>query len=171
MKRLVLCALIGGGIGAGAAFVRSDPTAGESEASNGMTNAAVTGAAGGAVIGFLLDRRAKRKRRSALVGYAEKARPKVDAAVDAAFSAAEVALPIIEARAVAARERAKETAAQAAGVAKEKAAEASVVARDKAAETAIHARHVAAERADLARHKAKKSGHPKAAKALDLLPV
>ena len=160
MKRLVLCAVIGGGIGAGAAFFRSDPTSGESEASNGMTNAAMTGAAGGAVLGFLLDRRAKRKRRSALVGYAEKARPRVDAAVDAAFSAAEVALPIIEARAAAARERAKETAAQAAGVAK-----------DKAAETAIHARHAAAERADLARHKAKKSGHPKAAKALDLIPV
>jgi hypothetical protein len=138
MKRLVLCAVIGGGIGAAAAFVRSDPTVGESEASNGMTNAAVTGAAGGAVIGFLLDRRAKRKRRTTLVGYAEKARPKVDAAVEAAFSAAEIALPIIEARASAARERAKETATQAAGVAKEK---------------------------------AKKSGHPNAAKALDLLPV
>ena len=171
MKRLVLCAVIGGGIGAGAAFFRSDPTSGESEASNGMTNAAMTGAAGGAVLGFFLDRRAKRKRRSALVGYAEKARPRVDAAVDAAFSAAEVALPIIEARASAARERAKETAAQAAGVARERAAEAGSVARERAAETAIHARHAAAERADLARHKAKKSGHPKAAKALDLLPV
>ena len=171
MKRLVLCALIGGGIGAGVAFARSDPTSGESEASNGMTNAAMTGAAGGALLGFVLDRRAKRKRRSALVGYADKARPKVDAAVEAAFSAAEVALPIIEARAAAARERAKETAAQAAGVAKERAAEAAGVAKERAAETAIHARHAAAERADLARHKAKKSGHPKAAKALDLLPV
>jgi hypothetical protein len=171
MKRLVLCALIGGGIGAGVAFTRSDPTSGESEASNGMKNAAMTGEAGGALLGFVLDRRAKRKRRSALVGYADKARPKVDAAVEAAFSAAEVALPIIEARAAAARERAKETAAQAAGVAKERAAEASAAARDKAAETAIHARHAAAERADLARHKVKKSGHPKAAKALDLLPV
>ena len=173
MKRLVLCALIGGGIGAGVEFARSDPSAGESESSDGMKNAAIGGVAGGALLGFVLDRRAKRKKRqaSALAGYAEKARPKVDAAVDVAFSAAEFALPIIEARAAAARDRAKETAVQAAGVAKDKAAEAGSIARDKAAETAIHARHVAAERADLARHKAKKSGHPKAAKALDLLPV
>ena len=62
MKRLVVCALIGGGIGAGAAFARSDPTAGESESSEGLKNAALSGAAGGAFIGFVLDRRAKRKR-------------------------------------------------------------------------------------------------------------
>ena len=141
MKRLVVCALIGGGIGAGVAFTRSDPTVGGSESSGGMKNAAISGAAGGAFLGFVLDRRAKRrkKRESAtLLGYAEKARPRVDAAVDAAFAAAEIALPILEARAGAAREKAKETAVQAAGV---------------------------------ARRKAKKSGHPKTAKALDLLPV
>ena len=185
MKRLVVCALIGGGIGAGVAFARSDPTVGDAESSDGLTNAAISGAAGGALLGFILDRRAKRKKRrenAVLLGYAEKARPKVDAAVDAAFAAAEIALPILEARAGAAREKAKDTAVQAAGVAKEKAAEAGSIARDKAAEagsmardkaaeTAIHARHAAAERADLARRKAKKSGHPKAAKALDLLPV
>ena len=173
MKRLVLCALIGGGIGAGVAFARSDPTAGESESSDGMKNAAIGGLAGGAFLGLVLDRRAKRKRKenARLLGYAEKARPRVDAAIDAAFSAAEVALPIIEARASAAREKAKETAIQAGGVAKDKATEAGAIARDKAAETAIHAKHAAMERAELARRKAKTSGHPKAAKALDLLPV
>jgi len=181
MKRLVVCALIGGGIGAGAAFARSDPTAGESESSEGLKNAALSGAAGGAFIGFVLDRRAKRKRKqenARLLGYAEKARPRVDAAVEAAFTAAEFALPIIEAKAGAARERAKERAIEArpkvehvAEVAREKAADAGSVARERAAEAAIHAKHVAAERAEVAKRKAKKSGHPKAAKALDLLPV
>src|SRR2546422_1018132 len=102
MKRLVLFALIGGGIGAGAAFARSDPTTGGSESSDGLKNAALGGAA---------------------------------------------------------------------EVARERAVEAGSIAREKAAETAIHAKHVAAERADIAKHKAKKSGHPRAAKALDLLPV
>ena len=112
MKRLVLCALIGGGIGAGAAFARSDPTTGESESSDGLKNAALSGVAGGAFVGFVLERRArrKRKRNATLLGYAEKARPRVDAALDAAFSAAEIALPIIEAKANVARERAKEKA-------------------------------------------------------------
>ena len=148
MKRLVVCALIGGGIGAGAAFARSDPTAGESESSEGLKNAALSGAAGGAFVGFVLDRRAKRKRKAKLVGYAEKTRPKVDAAVDAVFSAAEIALPIIEAKAGAARERAKERAIEA----RPKVEHAAEVAREKAADVGSVARE-------------------KAAKALDLLPV
>jgi colicin import membrane protein len=191
MKRLVLCALIGGGIGAGAAIARSDPTAGESESSDGLKNAALSGAAGGAFVGFVLDRRAKRKRakNDRLLGYAEKARPRVESAVEAAFTAAEFALPIIEAKASVARERAREKAiearpkvehaaevareraAEAGSAARDKAAEAGSAAREKAAEAAIHAKHVAAERADIAKRKARKSGHPKAAKALDLLPV
>src|SRR3954468_8527250 len=91
MKRLVLFALVGGGIGAGAAYFRSDPTAGSSdEGTSDLTKQAASGAAAGAVVGLLLDRRAKRKRQknSMLTGYADKARPKVDAAVEAAFAAA-----------------------------------------------------------------------------------
>src|SRR5947207_1622982 len=101
MKRLVLCALIGGGIGAVAAFARSDPTTGGSESSDGLKNAALGGVAGGAFVGFVLDRRAKRKRKqnAKLLGYAEKARPRVESAVEAAFAAAEIALPIVEAKA------------------------------------------------------------------------
>jgi hypothetical protein len=183
MKRLVLCALVGGGIGAGAAFVRSDPTSDGNGSEPDLKTAAMSGAAAGGFVGLILDRRAKRKaRKTKLVGYAHKARPRVEAALDAAFAAAEIALPKVEAAAEVARERAKERAVEAGGVAREKAAEAGAAARDRAAEAsaaareraaeaAIHAKHVAAERADLAKRKAKKGGHPKAAKALDLLPV
>jgi RecA/RadA recombinase len=138
MKRLVLCALIGGGIGAGAAFARSDPTTGGSESSDGLKNAALGGAAGGAVVGFVLDRRAKRKRKTTLVGYAEKTRPRVDAAVDAVFSAAEIALPIIEAKASVARERAKEKAIEA----RPKVEHAAEVAREVTRDRAAKARHL-----------------------------
>jgi hypothetical protein len=172
MKRLVLFALVGGGIGAGAALARSDAPSEGNAPQPDLKTAAMSGAAAGGFVGFVLDRRAKRKaRKTKLVGYAHKARPKVEAALDAAFAAAEIALPKVEAVAEVARERAKERAVEAGGVAREKAAEASAAAREKAAEAAIHAKHVAAERADIAKRKAKKSGHPKTAKALDLLPV
>src|SRR5213076_2842610 len=99
-------------IGAVAALVQSDPTAAGSDEGTEVKTAAVSGAAAGGLIGLILDRRARRKRKakSTLVGYSEKARPKVDAAVDAAFAAAEFALPKVEAAAQVARERAKEKA-------------------------------------------------------------
>ena len=184
MKRLVLFALVGGGIGAGAALARSGDTTTDSTGSSpDLKTAAVSGAAAGGFVGFVLDRRAKRKaRKTKLVGYAHKARPKAEAALDAAFAAAEIALPRLEAAAEVARGRAKEKAEialpkmeAAASVArekaKEKAVEASDIARERAAEAAIHARHRAAERADIAKRKAKKRGRKKTAKALDLLPV
>jgi hypothetical protein len=172
MKRLVLFAVVGSGIGAGAALARSDSTTEDSAAQPDLKTAAMTGAAAGGFVGFVLDRRAKRKtRKTKLVGYAQKARPKVEAALDAAFAAAEIALPKVEAAAEVARERAKERAVEASSIARDKAAEASTAARERAAEAAIHAKHAAAERADMAKRKAKKRGHTKAAKALDLLPV
>jgi hypothetical protein len=187
MKRLVLFALVGGGIGAGAALARSSDTPADGNGSQGsqpdLKTAALTGAAAGGFVGLVLDRRAKRKaRKTKLVGYAHKARPKAEAALEAAFAAAEIALPKLEAAAESARERAKEKAevtlpkveAAASGArdkAKEKAVEAADLARERAAEVAIHAKHRAAERADIAKRKAKKSGHPKTAKALELLPV
>ncbi|MEY2420762.1 MAG: hypothetical protein QOI95_829 [Acidimicrobiaceae bacterium] len=172
MKRLVVFALVGGGIGAGAALARNDAPSDGSAPQPDLKTAAMSGAAAGGFIGFVLDRRAKRKaRKTKLVGYAHKARPKVEAALEAAFAAAEIALPKVEAAAEVARERAKERAVEAGGVAREKAVEAGAAARERAAEAAIHAKHVAAERADIAKRKAKKGGHPKAAKALDLLPV
>jgi hypothetical protein len=184
MKRLVLFAVVGGGIGAGAMLARSDSSPGSPETSTSnagttgsgsldLKKAAIGGAAAGGLVGLLLDRRAKRKRRqyTKLTGYADKAKPKVESAMEAAFAAAEFALPKVERATEIARERAREKAVEGAKVAREKASAAADVARDKATESAIHARHVAAERADLAKHKAKKSGHPRTAKALDLLPV
>ena len=157
MKRLVLFAVIGSGIGAGAALARSDSTSEDGAAQPDLKTAVVGGAAAGVFVGLILDRRAKRKaRKTKLVGYAKKARPKAEAALEAAFAAAEIALPKLEAAAEGARDRARERAE---------------IARPKVEAAAIHAKHVAAERADIAKRKAKKSGHPKAAKALDLLPV
>ena len=168
MKRLVLFAVLGGGIGAGAALARSDSTPEDSALQTDLKTAALSGAAAGGFVGLVLDRRAKRKaRKTKLVGYAHKARPRVEAALDAAFAAAEIALPRVEAAAEVARERAKEKAAET----RPKVEHAAEITRERAAEAAIHAKHVAAERADIAKRKAKKSGHPKAAKALDLLPV
>jgi hypothetical protein len=160
MKRLVLFAVVGSGIGAGAALARGDSTAEDGASQPDLKTAAMSGAAAGGFVGLILDRRARRRRKSKLAGYAEKAKPKVEGAVEAAFSAAEIALPKVEAVAEVVRERAKKRAVEVSGVA-----------REKAAEAAIHAKHVAAERADIAKRKAKKSGHKKAAKALDLLPV
>src|SRR5687768_5060602 len=88
MKRLVLFAVLGSGIGAGAAFARSDPTAEDSASQTDLKTAALSGAAAGGFVGLVLDRRAKRKaRKTKLVGYAHKARPKMEAALDAAFAA------------------------------------------------------------------------------------
>jgi hypothetical protein len=114
MKRLILFALIGGGIGAVAAYTRSDSSNGDGDPPTDLTTAAVSGAAAGGLLGLILDRRAKRKtRKPKLVGYAHRARPKVEAALDAAFTAAEIALPKVEAVAEVARDRAKERAAKA----------------------------------------------------------
>jgi hypothetical protein len=172
MKRLVLFALVGGGVGAGAAFVRSDSSASGDAPQADLKTAAISGAAAGGFVGLILDRRAKRKaRKTKLVGYAHKAKPKVEAALEAAFAAAEFALPRVEAAAEVARERAKERAEvtipkveAAASIARDKA-------KEKAAEAVIHAKHVAGERADIAKRKAETSGHQKTAKVLDLLPL
>src|SRR5258705_4154232 len=113
MKRLVLFAALGGGIGAGAALARSDSSSEEGAPQTDLKTAALSGAAAGGFVGLLLDRRANRKaRKTKLVGYAEKARPKVDAVVEAAFTAAEIALPKMEHAAGVARTRAKRKAAE-----------------------------------------------------------
>jgi hypothetical protein len=114
MKRLVLCALVGGGIGAAAVTVRSDPTSDGDGPAPDLKTAAMSGAAAGGLVGLILDRRARRKaRKTKLVEYAHKAKPKVEEVVEAAFSAAEIAIPKVEAVAEVVRERAKKRAEKA----------------------------------------------------------
>jgi hypothetical protein len=121
MKRLLFGALVGGAVGASVTFFRGDTQTEEADpatdpfAANGrspLVTAALAGAAAGAFVGFVLDRRAKRA--SKLVGYARKARPSVESAtltaVDKLFDAAEYALPVVEHAAIAARGRAADFA-------------------------------------------------------------
>src|SRR3989442_1773065 len=66
MKRLVLFALVGGGIGAGVALARSDSTSDVTASEPDLKTAAVSGAAAGGFVGLVLDRRARRRRKIAL---------------------------------------------------------------------------------------------------------
>jgi hypothetical protein len=134
MKRLVLGAFLGGGIAAGLVLAREssapaavadDPDLAGSDNQKRLMSAALSGVAAGALVGFLLDRRAKRAATPALLEYTRKARPSVESATQTAveklFDAAEFAIPVVEHAAGLARERAFPAVEQAAGRARDRA--------------------------------------------------
>jgi hypothetical protein len=140
MSKLVKFAIVGGVVGGAAAYFQGggDSIDGDSPAAK-VAPGVAGGIAAGATVGFVLDRRGRKKakkraaRTVALVDYGRKAKPAVDGAVARARDAAEVARPHVE---------------QAASVALERAADFAEAARPVVA----HAAEVAKEQVQAARH-------------------
>lgn len=136
MRKSVKLALLGGLVGAGWAGYKALK---QDETIEGVARRAATvggeAAAGGLVVGFVLDRRSRRRARrtmartspSRLAGMAIAAKPAFDAAVELATHAAEAAKPKVEHAAEVARPKVE----HAAKVAKVKAAEMAEAARPK----------------------------------------
>lgn len=136
MRKAMKFALLGGLVGAGYAGYKALK---QDETIEGVARRAATvggeAAAGGLVVGFVLDRRSRRKARrkmaktatSRLAGIAIAAKPAFDAAVEMATHAAEVAKPKVEHAAEVARPKVE----HAAKVAKVKATEMAEAARPR----------------------------------------
>lgn len=147
MGKTLKFAMIGGVAGAGMAVVQAKRADGETD--DLMSSALKTGgeaAAAGLAVGFVLDRRAKKKAAKratiggvSLLGAARLARPAFETAVDAASQFADAARPKLEHAADAARPKMK----KAAKAAKSKASDAADAIRPKVE----HLAEVAAERA------------------------
>ncbi len=158
MRKMLTFAVVGGAVGAGTAFFRSGTQATEAPETGNTTQAAgsllpvaACGAATGAAIGFLLDRRAKAKmakrtkQAAALALAAEAARrakPVVETAASRAKDAAIAAKPVVEKGAEVTREKAVDFAQTAAPVVKK----AATVAKNRAEERALAAKHRVQER-------------------------
>lgn len=158
MRKMLMFAALGGAAGAGAAFVRSGgqatdaPETGDAtQAASSLLPIALCGAATGAAVGLLLDRRAKAKmakrtRQAAALALAaeaaRRAKPMVGTAATKAKEAAVAARPVVEKGAELARDRAVDFAETAAPVVKKAAA----VAKNRAEERVLVAKHRAQER-------------------------
>jgi hypothetical protein len=147
MRKMLTFAVVGGAVGAGTAFLRSGTQATEApetgntaQAAGSLVPVAACGAATGAALGFLLDRRAKAKlakrtkQAAALALAAEAARRAKDAAI--------AARPVVEKGAEMTREKAVDFAQTAAPVVKK----AATVAKHRAEERALVAKHRVGER-------------------------